>query len=243
MKLSRIVGGALCLAFAVLLGPNPAHAQYESGQWQVAPLFSVNTYDSATGFQTAGQIGGTVMYSLNQIFGLGFGFGYARPEMDGTIFPNAIWKVHADTVLMEVAGYQTSQWTYYANLQAGIPLGSLYLFAQAGIGGVTFWYDRQSFSEVTQQTGNVSESSMMIPLGIGFNYAISSLLGVGLSVVDEIWTGFERNNMNPVFEERFQNTCQVENFCIIGANGDPPATKETYHNFRFSLVFGFTPGG
>ena len=242
MKLSRIVGGALCLAFAVLLGPKPAHAQQEGGQWQVAPVFGVNVYDDATGLETAGMLGGTVMYGLNSIFSLGLGFGYSRPEMNGTYFPNAIWKVHADTVLMNVAGYQASQWTYYANLQAGIPLGSLYLFAQGGIGGVTFWNDRQSFAEVTQETDRVSESSMMIPLGVGLSYEISSLLGIGVSAVDEIYTGYDRSNMNPVFEARFQNTCEVENFCIIGANGDPPAEKSSYHNFRFSLVFNFMPG-
>ena len=67
MKSSRIVGSALCLALAALLSPNPAHGQYEPGQWQVAPVFGVNVYDSGTPFQTAGMIGGTVLYNQTAI--------------------------------------------------------------------------------------------------------------------------------------------------------------------------------
>jgi hypothetical protein len=242
MKSSRIVGSALCLALAALLSPNPAHGQYESGQWQVAPVFGVNVYDSGTPFKTAGMIGGTVLYNFNSIFSAGFGFGYSRPEVDGTYFSNTIWKISADTVFSNVTGYQASQWTYYGLLQAGIPLGNLYLYAQGGVGGVTFWADRQSFSDIEQITGRVNTGSLMIPLGVGFSYTVSSLIGIRIDAVDEIYTSFDRDQLNPVAEARFQNTCEVENFCIIAANGNPPETKSAYHNFRFSLYFDFTPG-
>ncbi len=242
MKSSRIVGSALCLALAALLSPNPAHGQYESGQWQVAPIFGVNTYDSGTPFQTSAMIGGTVLYNLNPIFSLGFGFGYSRPEVDGTYFANTIWKFSSDTVNMNVTGYQASQWTYYGLLQAGIPVSNFFIYAQGGVGGVTFWADRQSFSDIEQITGRINTSSLMIPLGAGISYTISSLIGVRFDVVDEIYTSFEREELNPVAEARFQNTCEVENFCIIAANGNPPDTKSAYHNFRFSLYFDFTPG-
>ncbi len=242
MRFPRVVGGALCLALVALLSPNLAHGQREGGTWQAAPIFGVSTYSDATPFKTAAMIGGTALYNINKAFSIGFGFGYSRPEVDGTYYPRALFKISADTTVLNVTGYQASQWDYYALVTAGLPAGSWYLYLQGGVGGTTFWADRQSFMDVTQETGRIQESTLMVPLGVGISYTVTSLVGVRLDVVDQIYTGFERDNLNPVAEARFQNTCEVENFCILAANGNPPAAKGSVHNFRFSIAFDFTPG-
>jgi hypothetical protein len=242
MTSSRIVGGALCLAFAALVGPSAAYGQFESGKWRATPIVGVNTYDDATPFETAGMIGGAVQYSFTPAVSIGFGTGYSRPDVDGSYFPRALFELSADTSFFFNVGYQASQWTYYGLLTAGAPLGSWYLYAQGGVGGVTFWYDRQSFRNVVQKTNRRSVTNLMFPLGAGISYSVSSLIGVRVDVIDEIYTSFDRDEFNPIAEARFENTCEVENFCIGEANGSVPEPSSTVHNFRFSIGFEFTPG-
>jgi hypothetical protein len=242
MTSSRIVGAALCLAFVALLGPGQAYGQFESGQWRATPVLGINTYDDATPFQTAAMIGGTVQYSVAPAITLGLGMGFARPEVDGSYFPRALFVLSADTTFLFNVGYQASQWTYYGMLTVGAPLGNWYVYGSGGVGGVTFWYDRQSFRNVVQKTDRTAVTNLMFPLGVGISYSVSELIGVRIDVTDEIYTSFDRDELNPIAEARFENTCQIENFCIQDANGTVPEPKSTVHNFRFSIGFEFTPG-
>lgn len=250
MRFSRIVGGALGVALAALLAPDLAYGQYESGQWRATPVFGVVVYDDATPFETAAMLGGTVQYSFNQVFSAGLGMGYARPDVDGSYFPLILFEVSPDTTILSQAGWQASQWSYYGFITAGVPLGSLYLYATGGVGGITTWYDRQAFRDIYIRTGDISVTNLMVPLGVGLSWSVSSLIGVRLDVVDEIYSDFDRNRLytsgeqssSPFNEGRYRNTCEVENFCIMEANSVPPDEKSTVHNFRFSIGFEFTPG-
>lgn len=249
MRFSRIVGGALCVALAALLAPSLAQAQYETGQWRVTPLFGVTTYDNATPFKTTAMLGGTVQYSFNQVFAAGLGMGYARPEVDGSYFPLVLFKVHQDTTILSQAGWQASQWSYYGFVTVGIPLSSLYLYANGGVGGITTWLDRQAFRDVQIRTDETTVTNLMIPIGVGLSWSLSSVIGIRFDAMDEIYTSFDRqrlypsvNSSSPFNEGRYRNTCEVENFCIGEANATAPEEKSTVHNFRFSLGFEFTPG-
>lgn len=251
MKSTRVVGAALCVVLAALVSPRTAAAQLESGQWRATPVFGYTTFDEKTPFESTPMIGGTVQYSFNSVVSAGVGMGYTRPDVDGSYFPLVLFKVDADTSILFQGGYQSSQWNYYGFLTAGVPLSKLYLYAQGGVGGITTWFDRQAFRDQQIRTGETSVTNLMIPLGVGISYAVSSLVGVRIDVVDEIWTGFDRNRLQPTLnsnspfnEGRFLNTCEVENFCILDANGTPPevSDSETVHNFRFSIGFEFTPG-
>jgi hypothetical protein len=251
MKSSRIVGGALCLALAALLGPKMAFGQFESGQWRATPIVGVIAYDNATPYKTAPMIGGTVMFSVNQVVSVGIGTGLARPQVDGSYFPRALFQLgSSDSTFLFNAGYQASQWNYYGQATVGLPLGSFYLQALGGIGGITTWIDREAFYNVAQKTsgstgpgsGRSSFTNLFVPVGVGISWALSSTIGLRFDAVDEIYSSFDRDLLNPIAEARFENTCEAINFCIPDANGTPPEAKSTVHNFRFSLGFEFAPG-
>jgi hypothetical protein len=238
------------VALAALLAPSLAQAQYETGQWRVTPLFGVTTYDNATPFKTTAMLGGTVQYSFNQVFAAGLGMGYARPEVDGSYYPLVLFQMTPDTATLNQAGWQASQWSYYGFITVGVPLSNLYLYANGGVGGITTWWDRESFRDINIRTGDKTVTNLMIPVGVGLSWSVSSLIGIRIDAMDEIYTSFDRtrlypageNSASPFNEGRYRNTCEVENFCIGEANATPPEEKSTVHNFRFSLGFEFTPG-
>lgn len=241
MNSSRAVGAAL-LALAVLAGPRLAAAQYQAGQWRATPIFAVNTYDDATPFQTTTFIGGDISYSVTNNISLGLSVGFSRPEVDGSYFPLAFFELAADTAFLFEAGYQATEVDYAAMLTLGLPLQRFYAYAMGGAGATTYFLDQQTFRDVVQLTDTKSLTYLLVPLGAGVSYSVSSLIGVRLEFRDDILMDFDRDEFNPIAEGEFRNTCEVENFCIIEANGDPPEAKDTVHNFRFAIGFEFTPG-
>lgn len=231
----------LALVLVGLVAADAAYGQYESGQWRAMPTLGVYTYDDATPLETTGFVGGEAHFSLNPSVSLGIAVSFARPEVDGSYFPLVLFKVAADTSLLFQAGQQATQVTYGALLSLGAPLGRLYVYGQGGLGGYTYFMDDQVVRDLVQSGGKRSTTGVMIPVGAGVSYSVSSLVGIRIEVRDEILTDFDREDFNPV-EPQFQNTCEVENFCILEANGTPPEPSSTVHNFRFNIGFEFTPG-
>lgn len=243
MRPLRVLGAAAFVLGVVFGRPDAAGAQMqvERGEWRVLPEFGVYTYDSSTPFETAAFVGGQAHYALTSNVAVGLNVSFSRPEVDGSYYPLAIMQFAPDTTLLFEVAQQVTQVTYSVVLSAGKPFGKLYGYALAGVGGYTFFLDPQVMSDVQQLGAPSSISGLLLPLGIGASYAIGPTLGFRLEARDEILTGFDRDDLNPV-EPRFQNTCEVRNFCIPEANGSPPPEKSTSHNLRFMIGFEFLPG-
>ena len=245
MRSTRAVGAGLLLAFAALLSPDQAAGQYyEPGQWRVNTVFGVSSYDGAAGLKTTGFVGGEVHYSFTRNISLGGTINFSRPEVNGAYFPLALFKIAADTSILYEAGYQATQSTYNVLATLGTPVMERgYVYALGGVGGYTIWTSPSSVRDIAELNDRRAVTHMMIPVGLGVAYAVSDAVGVRISARDDIFLKGDalRGELNPV-EPRFQNTCAVENFCILEANRNPPEPKSTLHNFRFSIGFEFTPG-
>jgi hypothetical protein len=242
MRVPKLIGGFVAVAVLAAALPERAEAQFPLGEWRAMPVVGVNVYDKATPFQTAAFVGGESYYPINNLFTIGFGISFARPIVDGSYYPLAYFRVHQDTSYLTQAGQQVTQVTYAGMLSVGVPvLTTGQLYAQGGLGGYTFFVDRQSMVNINKRTGIVHVSGLMIPIGGGISYALTQGAGIRLEVRDEIITSFDRERFNPV-EVRYQNTCQVTPYCMPDLNGTPPAGKSSNHSLKFILGFELVPG-
>lgn len=234
------------LAAALLLLPAGVAAQ-EVGGWRAVPVFGAYTYDNATPFETSAFVGGELHHPIGRFLSVGGMVTFARPRVDGSYFPPALFQVSADTLILFDVGQQVSQVSYAALLSAGTWLGRAQIYAQAGVGGYTFFIDSQSGDQLRRAGGETSVTNLLVPVGAGVTYMLGDRAGIRLDVKDEIFTSFDRDAFNVVAAD-FRNVCGVEHqqnvsICFPERNPSPPEAKSTNHNFRFSVGFEFLPGG
>lgn len=237
--LARVMGAVAALA---VLATSPAVAQ-EEGRWRATPLFGVTSYDDASALKTAPFVGAEAQYVLSPSLRLGVGLNVARPIVDGSYFPLVFLRVHADTSMLVEVGQQISHFNYMGLVTATRSMGSLNVFGQAGLGGYTFFLNKQVMHSIERRGAPSRVSGLMVPLGVGIS--IGSASAIRLEARNDILMGFDRDKFNPV-ELRHQNVCtpgvHTQTFCIEEANGSPPAPKETTHNFKLILGFELVPG-
>lgn len=238
--LAAVLGGAL---LALAAPPQALAQEFESARWRATPLIGVTSYDESSSLQTAAFVGGEAHYLLTPSLRVGVGLNVARPIVDGSYFPLLFLRVHQDTSMLVEVGQQVTQVNYMGLISAVRSMGSVNLFAQAGLGGYTFFMDRQVMSSMEKRGAAIRHSGMLVPLGVGISLGRGS--AIRLEARDDIIMGFDRDAFNPV-EPRFRNLCtagvHAESFCVEEANRTPPAAKETIHNFKFILGFELIPG-
>jgi hypothetical protein len=241
--IARLLGG-VCVLAAWAATTAPLQAQVADDQrWRATPQVGFTLYDEATPFRNAPFVGGEVAYAVTPALRVGFGLNVARPIVDGGYFPLFLFRPHQDTTMLIEVGQQVTQVNYAGLLSAGTGLGAFNVYGQAGVGGWTFFLDRQVMT-TAERVGAVNRvSGLLVPLGVGVSFGSTAL--VRLEARNDMILNFDREVFNPV-DPRFSNLCapgvHVNTFCWEDANTTPPAAKETNHNLRFILGFELVPG-
>lgn len=242
---ARAAWGLVC---AVLLAHTPVTAQEAPDErlWRVIPSFGAFIYDEASALEDAPFFGGEVLFPVQEFVSLGAAITFARPQVDGSNFPLALFQVANDSLLLFEVGQQVTHISYAGIVSVGTDFGRVGLYGQSGVGGYTLFFDPQSNQSLRKVGGDDQMSGLLIPVGAGVTFEVGSRAGIRLDVRDEIFTDFDRDKLNPV-EPRFFNDC-TDHFqellvCFPELNPTPTEASSTIHNIRVTLGFEFTPGG
>lgn len=245
--MSRAAWGVACAV--LLLAPSSAGAQdgpTDERLWRVVPSFGAFVYDEASALEDAPYFGGEVMFPVSEFISLGGSISFARPEVDGSQFPLALFQVANDSLILFEVGQQVTQLSYAALASVGTNFGRVRVYGQSGIGGWTLFLDPQANTSLRKIGADDNVSGLMIPVGGGVVFDVGSRAGIRLDFRDEIYTDYNRDALNPV-EPRFFNDCTDHDqgllVCFPELNPTPTEEKSTLHNLRFTLGFEFTPGG
>jgi hypothetical protein len=242
-RIARLLGGACALA---VLAAAPVEGQVaDDARWRATPQVGFTLYDDATPFKNAPFVGGEIAYNLNPMLRFGFGLGVARPIVDGSYYPLFFFRPHVDTTMLFQVGQQVTQVNYAAHLSAGTALGMANVYGLAGVGGYTFFLDRQVMYTAERVGAANRFSGLLVPLGVGLGFNFGETAAIRLEARNDMMMNFDREVFNPV-EPRFQNRCSPGfdpmDYCWADANATPPEAKDTNHNLRFILGFELVPG-
>lgn len=215
------------LAVAVLV-PATASAQWSTQQFSVTPRGGFMTYDDASGIDDAAYIGVEAAYAFSPYFSLGTGLTLSRPQTIGDQFITQL--AFGDTTFYIGVEQPLMMIDVGLTAQARYPGERLTPFLTGGVG----YYNLDLDPQAEGRPERVGDLSGMI--GGGLHVRLGSSVGIQLEVRDLIFTGFERDELNPV-ASTFFNTRFPEDFT------PPPAAKSTVHNLMFGIGFTFVPRG
>lgn len=253
--------GSTALFFAALLAPlHTLEAQDREGRWQIYPRIALMAWDNqaaiqdpvlskgkcdypAVGMECSSiwnnlQGGISASYFLTNSIAVGIAVDASRPVSNGAYFP---------PVNMEVAGeqflsYVNQQLTIadaLAQVEYMLSIGSLRPFINGGVGIYAVWPEA-SKNDIHAVTGYESFTDLMFQLGFGLDFAVGSNTGFRIEVTDQIYTGWERDKLEPSFRSNqlpdYSSTLYSD---LIEA---PPDASKTLNNFRLALGFTFIPG-
>lgn len=175
--------------------------------------------------------------------GVGFSMNYSRTKTDDDVFPLGQFDFGtADSTTFRTMQQPVSLFMYQVLGTLGTTAGSLYPYLQVGLGGYTIYLDPQ------QNEGAIRETDLMLSFGGAVKFNLSGSSSIELSAFDYIWTGFDREALNPTLDRtcresgfnQFRGTvCPNERFPYL--NPTPPEEKSTIHNIVISATFGFIP--
>jgi hypothetical protein len=218
----------LLLVTSALAVPMSAHAQLATQQFSVTPRGGYMTFDDASGIDNAPYIGIDAQYALSPYFSLGTGLTVSRPQTIGDFFISQL--TFGDTTFYLAAEQPLMMYDIGLSAQARYP-GELFTpFLTGGVGYYLMDLDPQVETR-PDRTGGISGQ-----IGGGLHIRLGEQVGVQFEVRDMIFTGFERDELNPV-AANFANSRYPEDFA------PPPAAKETVHNLMFGIGFSFVPRG
>lgn len=240
---------ALVLACAaLLLAPVRAVAQDDGPdrRWRVMPVVGATLYDDASALKNAPFFGGEAMYPVTSAFSVGWMLSFARPEVDGSKFPYALFQISADSLILYQVGQQTTQVSTGAMASLGTDVGRARVYVQGGVGLYSFFLDPQAISSLKKVGGEDWFTGLMIPAGAGLSLRVGDRSAIRLDFRDEIFTSFDRSRLHPV-EPRFYNDCSNHHqdlvVCFPELNPASSSTSsDVIHNLRFSLGFELIPG-
>src|SRR5690606_38405002 len=115
--------------------------------------------------------------------------------------------------------------TFGVVAKLGLQAGRFSPYLAGGVGGYALFLDPQS------NNGPASFGDFGLEVGAGAHFRISDRAGVRLNVRDLIFTGFDRDRLNPVAP-------------AFWGDFDPssvPEEKATLHNIRVDLGFSYVP--
>ena len=231
---------------AVAWSARPAEAQVERGVFDVNVGGGVMLHQNKSALVTASPlINMKARAFINETVGVGFSLDYSRTETDDDVFPLAQFEFPtADSALFvalkqPVAVFHSE---LIGTLGTALSGGSIYPYLTGGIGGYTLYVDPQ------QNSGPTRQSDLLLSIGAAVKFRLSGSGALEIGVRDAIYTGFERDQLNPTPDRtcrvsgvnQFTGTvCPNERFPFL----DPEAPEEssTLHNLIFSASFSFFP--
>jgi hypothetical protein len=216
---------ALLVASALTL-PMSASAQWSTRQFSVTPRGGFMTFDNSSGIDNAPYIGVDAAYAVSPFLSIGTGLTISRPQTIGDYFISQL--SFGDTTLYLAVEQPLMMIDVALNAQARYPGDRITPFLNGGIGYYTLDLDPQVETR-PERLGGISGN-----VGAGLLFRLGEQVGIQLEVRDLIFTGFERDDLNPV-AAAFNNTRYPEDFQA------PPAAKETVHNIMFGIGFSFVP--
>lgn len=244
--MDRRTSGVL-IAFAALLWvAAPGWSQVERGQFDVNIGGGVALHPNSSALQSVSPILNLKGRAfLNDNVGLGFSVDYARTETDDDIFPLAQFVFStADSTLYVALKQPVAIFSYQflATLGAPVSEGAFYPYIMGGIGGYTLYLDPQ------EAEGPERQSDLALTVGGAVKLRLAGNSAIELSVRDVIFTGYERDRLNPTpprdcranTERQFTgDVCANERFPFLDPAGEDPS--ETVHNIVLSASFSFFP--
>lgn len=216
---------ALLVTSALAL-PMAAGAQWTTQQFSVTPRGGFMTFDNSSGIDDAPYIGVDAAYAVSPFLSIGTGLTVSRPQTIGDFFVSQL--IFGDTTFYLAVEQPLMMIDVALNAQARYPGERITPFLNAGIGYYTLDLDPQVETR-PERSGGISGN-----IGAGLLFRLGEQVGIQLEVRDAIFTGFERDDLNPV-AAAFNNTRYPEDF------DPPPAAKETVHNLMFGIGFSFVP--
>jgi hypothetical protein len=229
----------IALVGAVLLGATSAGAQVQAKMFDLGVLFGQQTFDKGTALESTPFVGLSANYELpwNPLklavkassFGVGLNVDVSRPVTDGTQFPVVAFDFGDTTFLYAVSQRIT---LVQAGLQAvaGVPVGKGRVYGLVGTGVYAMFMDARA------ERRNFKVTHPMAMLGGGFNYAITSSIGLSAQARAVTFTQFDRNDLDPTVG-------YIQDRRIRDALPPPHATSKTPVNLQYALVFKYIPGG
>lgn len=186
---------------------------------------------------------------VTENLGVGFALDYTRTSTDNDIFPYAQFRFSTtDSTLLVSLRQPVSVFNYQFIGMLGTSVGEkLYPFLVGGVGGYTVYLDPQ------QNDKSVRQTDLAFTLGGAVKIGIGSSSSIELNVRDIIWTGFDRDVMDPLTDRKCResgvnqfsgNVCPNERFPFLDpelSDSNWSEANETVHNLVFSVAFSFIP--
>jgi hypothetical protein len=192
----------LPLGAAALVMASAAQAQTTPGKYGVGAHIGYTSFDKGTGLANAPFFGVDGAYQTpwnplkkiglgNTDFSIGFMFAASRPLTRDDQFPVVALDYGDTTFLYTVAQRITL-------LQSGVTAGAglhatdkIRIYAFGGVGAYTMFLDTR------QNLKNQSFNHQMELLGGGVDYALSQSIGVRFELRAAIFSGYDRNRLDP----------------------------------------------
>lgn len=254
--------GPTVLAVSLLLMPWQSLQAQRQGRWNVTPRVGLVLWDDASAIQDPVfhsddcdypefnhecsafsnnlQAGLSALYGLTERISIGLAFDFGRPVTNGAYFPAATME-RAGTQELTLVNQRLTVLQYSIEGAWAPSFARLSPFVNAGIGGYTVYLDAPK-ADFAGVSGFDSFTDLRFSIGVGLDFALGEASGIRLEVRDQIFTGWDRNKLNPVQGEptlirNFQTTLFPDLL------PKPPDESETLNNFMVSLGFNFVPGG
>ena len=226
---------AVCAGAALLL-PAASQAQDREGMWSVSVRGGPLMYAEASALEPGINLGLEAVYSLTPLISVGPSVDFVYGKSNGEFFVAAMPFSPDSTRVFEV-GQQLSVLHYGGVARFDVLRQSrLGAYLVGGGGGYSIYLESASNDVARRVNG------LMLQGGAGVSMGFSENAGVSLDVRDMIYTGFDREELNPI-RARHQNCGSQNPLCFPGAQNDVPEAKETLHNLRFTLGFTYVPRG
>lgn len=244
--MDRRMSGVLIAAATLFWVATPGQAQVERGNFDVNIGGGVMLHPNNSALvSTSPIINLKGRAFLNDNIGLGFSVDYSRTETDDDVFPLSQFEFpEADSTLFVALKQPVALFHYQFIGTLGAPVsdGALYPYLTLGAGGYTIYLDPQ------QNDGPDRQSDLALTVGGALKFRLSGNSAIELSVRDVIYTGFEREKLNPGpdrdcrlnTEKQFRGSlCPNERFPLL----DPEFEEadDTVHNIVITASFSFFP--
>jgi opacity protein-like surface antigen len=244
------LGGVVAAAW--LAAPAAGVAQIGRGQYDVNVGGGVVFHENASALVSASPaITFQARYLVTDLFSLGVAADYIRTKTDDDVFPLAQFRFadNDSTILLALTQPVAA---FHYQVVAGLErdAGRLHVHVLGGVGGYRLYTDPQLNSPPTAMQPPIVLSDFAFSFGGGVRVAVTEDAGIGLSVRDVVYTGYDRDLLYPLREPirvcNFGSTpaanpdaCQNERFPHL--NPVPPEKKSTLHNLSVTLSFAFRP--
>jgi len=229
----------IALVGAGLLSASALGAQTQTKMFDLGVHLGQQVFAKGTALENTPFVGLDATYELpfnpiaavikGSTLGVGLLVDASRPVTRGDQFPLVAFDFGDTTFLYAVAQRVT---LLQAGLQGvlGIPIGKLRVYGLAGGGIYSMFLDPRAMGR------NQKVTQPMATFGGGFNYALSSSIGVRAQARTVMFTNFDRNRLDATQK-------YIQDRRIIDALPAPDATSKNPTNLQFSLVFQYIPGG